>query len=48
VDRETYDRTFETLNAALNTSDVDRRERLAALRRLLNMAPFARAPASRR
>jgi hypothetical protein len=34
VDRETYDRTIETLNAALNTRDVDRRERVAALKRL--------------
>lgn len=31
VDRETYDRTIETLNAALNIADVDRREPMAAL-----------------
>jgi hypothetical protein len=34
VDRETYDRTIATLNAAtLNSRDVDRGERVAALRR---------------
>jgi hypothetical protein len=41
VDRETYDRTIDTLNAALGSSDVDRRERIAALRRLTRLAPAA-------
>jgi len=31
------DRTIETLNAALNSRDVDRRERVAALRRLTKL-----------
>jgi hypothetical protein len=38
VDRETHDRTIETLNAALNNRDVDRRERGGALRRLTRAA----------
>jgi uncharacterized protein len=41
VDRETYDRTIDTLNAALNSYGVDRRERVAALRRLTKLAPAA-------
>jgi hypothetical protein len=41
VDRETYDRTIETMNAALATSAVDRRERVAALQRLSKLAPAA-------
>lgn len=34
VDRETYDRTIETMNRALNSAGVDRSERVAALKRL--------------
>jgi uncharacterized protein len=41
VDRETYDRTIDTLNAALKGSDVDRSERVGALRRLTKLAPAA-------
>ena len=39
VDRETYDHTIETLNAALTTREIDARERSAALRRLTKLAP---------
>jgi hypothetical protein len=41
VDRETYDRTIETMNAALAAPEVDRRERIAALKRLTKLAPAA-------
>jgi uncharacterized protein len=34
VDRETYDRTIETMNRALSSAGVDRSERVAALKRL--------------
>jgi hypothetical protein len=40
VDRETY-RTIETLKAALNTREVDRREWNTALRRLTSLTPAA-------
>jgi hypothetical protein len=41
VDRDTYDRTIETMNAALAAPEVDRRERVAALKRLTKLAPAA-------
>ena len=41
VDRETYDKTIETLTAAVSGRDVDRRERVAALRRLTTPWPDA-------
>jgi hypothetical protein len=41
VDRETYDQTIETMNAALSTTSVDRSERVAALKRLSRLAPAA-------
>jgi hypothetical protein len=41
VDRETYDLTIDAMNAALSSADVDRRERVAALRRLSKLAPAA-------
>jgi hypothetical protein len=41
VDRATYDQTIETMNGALNTASVDRRERVAALKRLSRLAPAA-------
>jgi uncharacterized protein len=39
VDRETYDRTIETMNRALSGPDVARSERVAALKRLTRLAP---------
>jgi hypothetical protein len=36
VDRETYDKTVEILRAAVNRPGIDRSERVAALRRLVN------------
>jgi uncharacterized protein len=41
VDRKTYDQTIETMNAALAAPEVDRRERVDALRRLSRLAPAA-------
>jgi uncharacterized protein len=38
VDRETYDRTIETLNRALTGAAIDRSDRVAALRRLSRLA----------
>jgi uncharacterized protein len=38
VDRETYDQTIETLSAAPSGADIDRSERVAALRRLTQPA----------
>jgi hypothetical protein len=35
VDLETYDRTIETLRAAVNTANIDRSERVKALKRLV-------------
>ena len=35
VDRDTYDRTVETLRAAVNRAGIDRSERVAALKRLV-------------
>lgn len=45
VDRETYDRTVESLRTALDQAAIDRRERLNALRRLgewVDQAHFSR------
>ncbi len=39
VDRETYDRTIDTLDSALNASSIDRSEQVAALTRLSRLAP---------
>jgi hypothetical protein len=44
VDRETYDRTIETMNAALAAPEVDRRERVDALKRLSKLAPTRAVP----
>ena len=41
VDRETYDQTIEAMNAALGGAGVERRERVAALKRLTKLAPAA-------
>jgi hypothetical protein len=38
VDRETYDRTIEILGKALNRASVDRSEKVAAFRRLVDLA----------
>jgi hypothetical protein len=38
VDRETYDRTIETLNRALTGAAIDRSDRVAALKRLGRLA----------
>jgi hypothetical protein len=35
VDLETYDRTIETLRAAVNKANIDRSERVKALKRLV-------------
>ena len=47
VDRETYDRTIDTLARAVGRARVGDTERLAALRRLRSVAPTAPAPARR-
>jgi hypothetical protein len=39
LDRETYDRTIETMNRALSAPEVARSERVAALKRLARLAP---------
>jgi uncharacterized protein len=44
VDRETYDQTIETMNAALAAPEVDRRERVDALKRLSKLAPARAVP----
>jgi hypothetical protein len=36
VDRDIYDKTVETLRAAVNKANIDRSERVAALKRLVN------------
>jgi len=38
VDRETYDRTIEVMSKALNSAAVDRSEKVAAFKRLKNVA----------
>jgi len=47
VDRETYDRTIETMNAALSGAAVARSERVAALKRLSRVSPTPRAEPNR-
>ena len=38
VDRETYDSTIEVMSKALNSAAVDRSEKVAAFKRLKNVA----------